>query len=116
MQTTLILQFDDTTKFQQILTLVKQLKVPFQFGETAPNTEGSVWDEEIHPIIQERLIKKYVETGQWATMNDDERQDASLLEKMLHDREQPDYEVYSETDTKYFLANLKRELHEVSRH
>ena len=116
MQTTLILQFDDTTKFQQILTLVKQLKVPFQFGETASNTEGSVWDEEIHPIVQERLIKKYVETGEWATMNDDERQDASLLEKMLFDREQPDYEVYSEADTKSFLANLKKELHEVSRH
>ena len=116
MQTTLILQFDDTTKFQQILALAKQLKVPFQLGESSSAADDAVWDADIHPIIQSRLLKKYVETGEWDAMNDDERQDAALLERMLFDKEQPNREVYSEIETKEFLANLKKELYAVSGH
>lgn len=120
MQTTLILQYDDTAKIQQILNLAKQLKMQFQLVDTLPirpsETDNGVWDADIYPIIQQRLIQKYVVTGEWEAMDDDERQDASLLEKMLYDKEQPNYEVYSEADTKTFLTHLKKELYAVSGH
>lgn len=103
---TLILRFDDSTKFDKVLQLVKQLKVSFE--TTEPTT---LWEEATHKIIQNRLINKYVSTGEWAKMTDDERQDASLLEKMLYDEEQPDYKVYSVEESDKILADLKNELY-----
>lgn len=103
---TLILRFDDSTKFDKVLQLVKQLKVTFE--TTEPTT---LWDTETHRVIQNRLIDKYVSTGEWAKMTDDERQDASLLEKMLYDEEQPDYKVYSVEESDKILADLKNELY-----
>ena len=70
-----------------------------------------MWEEATHKIIQNRLINKYVSTGEWAKMTDDERQDASLLEKMLYDEEQPDYKVYSVEESDKILADLKNELY-----
>jgi hypothetical protein len=120
MQTTLIFQYDDAAKIQQILNLANQLKMQFQLVDTLPirlsETDNGVWDADIYPIIQQRLIQKYVITGEWEAMDDDERQDASLLEKMLYDKEQPDYEVHSEADTKSFLTNLKKDLYALSGH
>ena len=49
-------------------------------------------------------------------MDDEERQDASQLEKMLWQKEQTDYQVYSETETKDYLTQLKKDLYEISGH
>ena len=38
-------------------------------------------------VVRERLRLKYVTTGEWAVMDDEDRQDASLLEGMLYDKE-----------------------------
>jgi hypothetical protein len=103
---TLILRFDDSTKFEKVLQLVKQLKVVFETNE--PTT---LWEVGSHKAIQNRLIEKYVATGEWAKMSDDERQDASLLEKMLYDEEQSDYKVYSVEESDKLLADLKNELY-----
>jgi hypothetical protein len=87
---------------ETVLSFLRQKKVPFTLN-----------DEDVlrTAAIRERLRLKYVVNGQWAKMDDDDRQDASLLEGMLYDKEQPDYEVYSETDTKDFYTNLKKQLH-----
>ncbi len=103
---TLVLKFDDSTKFEKVMQLVKQLKVSFETNE--PTT---LWEEGTHKIIQNRLIEKYVSTGEWSKMTDDERQDASLLEKMLFDEEQPDYKVYTIEESNKLLADLKNELY-----
>ena len=46
MTRTLILQIDDTSKFDQILNLAKRLKVPFRFDTSPPvsaETDNVVW-------------------------------------------------------------------------
>jgi hypothetical protein len=46
MVTTLILQIEDATKFQQILNLAKRLKIPFRFDKApsvANETDNVVW-------------------------------------------------------------------------
>ena len=59
--------------------------------------------------IRDRLIEKYVQNGEWDCMDDDERQDAVLLEKMLWLEEQPDRKVYSVEESNQILADLKAE-------
>ncbi len=113
--TTITIQFDDTTKLEKILNFIKQLKVPFHILD--PQTEPELlWESHIHHIIQERLLEKYVKTGEWEKMDDEARQDATQVEKMLWQREQPDYHVYSEIESKEYLNQLKKELYEVSGH
>jgi hypothetical protein len=73
--------------------------------------EETIWESDIHPIIQKRLIDKYVATGEWAKMNDEERQDASLLERMLYDAEQPSEGQLPESETTQFLSDLKKGLY-----
>ena len=113
--TTITIQFEDSTKLQKILNFIKGLKVPFQIVDSKTEPE-TLWEAHIHPIIQERLIEKYVKTGEWDKMDDEERQDASQLEKMLWQREQPDYHVYSEEETKDYVTQLKKQLYEISGH
>jgi hypothetical protein len=87
---------------ETVLSFLRQKKVPFTL-----NDEDTLRTE----AIRERLRLKYVVNGEWASMDDDDRQDASLLEGILYDKEQPDYEVYSEAETKDFYTNLKQQLH-----
>ncbi len=108
---TITIQFDDTTKLDKILNFIKQLNVPFHILD--PQTESELlWELHIYPIIQERLVEKYVKTGEWENMDDEAREDATQVEKMLWQREQPDYQVHSETETKDYLKQLKKELYE----
>ena len=87
---------------ETVLSFLRQKKVPFTLNdEDALRTAA----------IRERLRLKYVVNGEWTNMDDDDRQDAALLEGILYNKEQPDYEVYSEADTKDFYTNLKQQLH-----
>jgi hypothetical protein len=96
--------FQDIIKFQD----TDNDLIPIQQAEL----EAAIKQESNRTAaIRERLRLKYVTTGEWAKMDDEERQDASLLEGMLYDKDQPDYEAYSETDTKNFYKTLKKELH-----
>jgi hypothetical protein len=103
--TSLTIHFSDTSKLQKVISFIKKLQLPFQITEMQ---EETIWDKQIHPIIQQRLIDKYVKTGEWANMNDDERQDASLLERMLYDAEQPSEGRLPEAETLQFLSDLKK--------
>jgi hypothetical protein len=84
------------------------LQLPFQIVESEDET---IWESDIHPIIQKRLIDKYGATGEWSKMNDDERQDASLLERMLYDAEQPSEGQLPESETAQFLLDFKKGLY-----
>ena len=109
--TTLIAQFDDTAKLEKVIALFKKLKVPFQFddglngiGIEPENDEDSA----INALIQDRLIEKYVATGQWEKMDDEERQDASLLEKMLLTESESEFETVSADESDLFLTKLRQ--------
>jgi hypothetical protein len=96
--------FQDIIRFQDTgndLTSIQQAELEAAIKQESNKTAA----------IRERLRLKYVTNGEWEKMDDEERQDASLLEGMLYDKEQPDYETNSETDTKDFYKTLKKELH-----
>ena len=57
--------------------------------------------------IRERLRLKYVVNGEWARMDDEDRQDAALLESMLYDDENGLVEVLEEADAKAFYNEMK---------
>lgn len=111
MPTSLVFQFEDSLTLEKFLNLAKQLKVSYRNVSNNNDAEETLWDSDIHPIIQERLTEKYVKTGEWKDMDDEERQDASLLEKMLYDEEQPDNKVYSISESEQILADLKKQLY-----
>jgi hypothetical protein len=103
--TTITIQLEDSIKLQKVLNFVKRLKLPFQITE--PELE-TIWDSQIHSIIQQRLIEKYDKMGLWDDMDDEERQDAALLERMLYDAEQPSEGHLPESETEQFLSDLKK--------
>ncbi len=109
--TTIIAQFDDATKLEKVIALFKSLKVPFQFDDSLKEIEIGLEndaDSEIHALIQDRLIEKYVATGQWDKMDDEARQDASLLEKMLLTETESDFETVSANESDLFLTKLRQ--------
>jgi hypothetical protein len=98
MTKSLVIEFNEQDE-NRLLTLFRELKVKIK---TLDDTfiERS-W-------VQNELTNKYVKTGQWASMNDDDRQDAALAEMMLFERQSPDYGVLNEEETKNFLAKIKK--------
>ena len=92
------------TTLERILNYMKKEKVSYV---VVPDGDDDDDDVLRTSAIRERLRHKYVTTGAWATMDDEDRQDASLLEGMLYDRENEHSEVYSEADTAAFYKNLK---------
>jgi hypothetical protein len=108
--TSLTIQFSDSSKLQKVINFIKRLQLPFQIVESGTEEE-TLWEPHIHAIIQKRLIDKYVSTGEWAKMDDEERQDASLLERMLYDAEQPSEGHLPESETSQFLSDLKKGLY-----
>ena len=61
-------------------------------------------------IIRQRLHHKYVVNNKWATMSEEEREDAAHAETMLYAQEQPDHHVYTSAETKAFRAKLRTKL------
>ena len=72
-------------------------------------------NEAAETTIRLQLTEKYVTSGQWATMSDDERQDAALLERLLLQQETPQ-KVYSVSESAQILADLKSELYADTTH
>ena len=104
---TTTIQFDiqnaeQQLKFQQVLDYVTHIKLPFQTVEEQPEDLKTV-------TVRTRLTEKYVKTGEWETMDEEEREDAALGEMMIFAQEQPDYKVYSIEESAQILADLKAE-------
>jgi hypothetical protein len=91
------------SKLQNALNYLKSLGLAFRIKEETPKEE----DDDETVAVRERLRLKYVVTGEWKNMDEEDREDAVLLETMLWKREQPDYEVLSEEETMNILARLK---------
>lgn len=96
MTKSLIIEFNEQDE-NRLFSLFKELKVKIKtLDETF--IERS-W-------VQNELTKKYVQTGEWASMDDENRQDAVLAEMMLFERQSPDYGILNEKETKDFLAKI----------
>lgn len=69
----------EPSMIDNLLKYMQREKVPYavQTDDDAVRTAA----------IRERLRQKLVITGQWATMDDEDRLDASLFESMLYDTE-----------------------------
>jgi hypothetical protein len=86
----------------RLLKYLRQEKVIFAL-------QDNLHDEEAVRIasIRERLRLKYVQTGQWETMNDEDRQDAALLEGMLYDDEKGKVELLNAAEQIEFKNEMK---------
>jgi ABC-type phosphate transport system ATPase subunit len=94
---------------KRVLAFLRNEKVPFTVIEN--NESGNkIWSEEETEIIRQKLYTRYSETGLWDNMDDDARQDAVLLEKMLFMQENK-LESYTTEETNHFLAELKKQLY-----
>ena len=67
----------ESSKFEKLLKFLYQERIAFSFEPSPSASEDDL-------AVQERLRDKYVASGQWATMNPDEKEDAAILEKMLY--------------------------------
>ncbi len=63
--------------------------------------------------VRERLRLKFVVSGEWANMDDEDRLDAALFEGMMYDRETRHIEYHSAEDSKAFYKNQKKQIHAV---
>ena len=89
----------ESSKFEKLLQFLYQERIAFSFEPTP-----SVSAEDL--AIKERLRAKYVDSGEWAAMNLDEKEDAALLETMLYDREKG-VELLTPTEQTSFLNELR---------
>jgi ABC-type Zn uptake system ZnuABC Zn-binding protein ZnuA len=95
---------------ERILNYIKREKVPYA---VVPNSDEEEADVQRTDAIRERLREKFVTTSEWATMDDDDRIDASLFEGMMYDQEKGNIEYYSEEDTRVFYKNHKKQIHAI---
>ncbi len=98
MTKSLIIEFNEQDE-NRLLSFFKELKVKIKTLDDT-SVERS-W-------VQNELTKKYVQTGESASMDDENRQDAVLAEMMLFERQSSDYGVLSERETKDFLTKINR--------
>jgi hypothetical protein len=88
----------EPSTLDNLLDYMRLKKVPFAINDD---------DAARTAAIKERLRLKYVLTGEWSTMSDEDRQDASLLEGMLYDDENGLVELLNEDDQIDFKNEMK---------
>ena len=98
---TLTIELENLDAYQWLLKSLKKRNVPYQILEKDTDSDAEVSN------VQNRLHDKYVVSGEWEKMDDEERQDASLAEMMYYVRMQPDYAVLSEEQAEDFLQQLE---------
>ena len=90
---------EESSKIEKLLKFLYKERITFDFVTTTPVTEEDL-------AIRERLRAKYVQSGAWENMSLDEKEDATLLESMLYDKEK-DAEMLSPTEQAAFLKELR---------
>jgi hypothetical protein len=91
---------------QRGLNYLKSLGLSFHINEAFHVSENT--EEEAERLwVQSQLHKKYVETHQWQTMDDEDRQDAVLAETLLYIEQKGDNKPLSVAETQDFLEKLK---------
>lgn len=120
--TEITIRLDNPALFERVAKFLLRWNIAFHvqpdaqqedpFAEVARTGRNKTWSEDPQTrTIQSRLHAKYVVTGEWDKMDDEDRQDAVLGEMMVYNTEQPDYEVYSVENTAQFLTDLKKGLY-----
>ena len=61
-------------------------------------------------FVQNALREKYVATGEWEKMTEDEKEDSALAEMMNYERQRDDYKIMTVEDSQAFYATLKKQL------
>ena len=92
-----------------LMAFFKRLKI-------AINSEKEADDDHEIEVVRQRLHEKYVVNGLWEKMDDEEREDAAHVESMIYAKEQPDYKVYSVSETETYLEKLRSKLAENAIH
>ena len=97
----------ESSKFEKLLKFLYRERIAFSFEPTPSCVplDKSVSEEDL--AIRERLHNKYVLSGQWATMNLDEKEDAAILEKMLFLEETGQAEPLSLEENNAFSNEMK---------
>jgi hypothetical protein len=85
-----------------LMAFFKRLKI-------AINTEKKTDDDHEIEVVRKRLHDKYVVTGQWAKMNDEEREDAAHAETLIYSKEQGE-EYLTQAESDAFLKEMETEL------
>lgn len=103
---TITISSDEPSTIDRILQTLQPLRREKLFFDIKTDTSD---DEDAlkTAAIRERLRLKYVINGEWATMDDEDRQDAALLESMLYDDENGLVEILEESDAKAFYHEMK---------
>ena len=102
-----VFPYNESKELQKILDLAHSLKIAFRIREVDPiePDEGSL--ETI--TVRARLTEKYVNTGLWSTMDEEEREDAALVEMMKYTQEDLELNqpAFPESETRQYLMDLK---------
>ena len=69
-------------------------------------TKLLIIEEEI-VFVQNALREKYVTTGEWEKMTEDEKEDSALAEMMNYERQRDDYKIMTAEESQVFLRNFK---------
>ncbi len=99
---TITISSNEPSTIDRVLQILRREKVPFAFEPKIVDDDDTRTAD-----IRERLRLKYVETGKWATMTDEERLDASLLESMLYDDDNDNVEILDKTEQTAFRNEMK---------
>ena len=112
-----VLPYTESRDLQMVLDLARRFKINYWVQEVEPMTTDDLKivseNTDNHTIetlvIRQRLSDKYVKTGEWAAMDDDDRQDAVLGEMMLYADEDEELRqpAMPESETQQFLTDLK---------
>ena len=60
--------------------------------------------------VRQRLHDKFVVSGEWVKMSDEEREDAAHTETMIFGQEQPDYHTFTAKESQDYRSNLRKKL------
>ena len=90
----------EPSKIERVLQFLYREHIAFSVEPSHPVTPED-------SIIQERLHNKYVQTGEWHTMNLEEKEDAALLESMLYLEETGQADPLSLEEDKHFKDEIK---------
>lgn len=103
MKETAIIEFDVQDK-DVLMSIFERFKVVF-----IPKKMTEIDDETVY--VKAKLHAKYVQTGLWQSMDDEERIDAAHAETLIYRKKMGEYnEKLSEEETQTFLADMERQL------
>lgn len=85
-----------------LMTFLKKMKVKTSVVSNSDSDEIT--------IVRQRLHDRYVVSGEWSQMSDEDREDAAHAETMIYAREQPDHHVFSIKETEAYFKNFEKKL------